>query len=652
MAPSPPSPRKLLGVAPSPPPSQKLPIALAAIVALIILKFASFHGSKFSLVSSVPVPVSVDEVDEELDLDIDIDDSDQRPFFWEKADRQSCYAVENICHLLIPPRDDTQDDAAANNKWFYFQTKSREGNSTEHIQPTIQLRNECDWGGCGGSDPKVYFNVSSDPKPTMTQLRENKLTCSISSTTNHVIIQSAFNDMMGEFYVRSLPGLVHVMQDYPPKDDVQFYIHFVGKGHKLLDAHKLFLNGTKDFASLFHDGDVSKEKQRHRCECYRRLVFCGYSPKLNNIPDAPHIIGISWRPQPENEKNLTLFPSSEGIFYAKAACTWLKPPEELKTEDCKEFANTRIQILGSLKENNRNLPKEVTAYRAKLIGDMLKVASRLSNITVSHFDHRDWKVIGLSQRTSRRRWLNLNDVLMHCNKRYIPLHIACVQVNVESLPSDFVSVETNKQLSAVDEQFVLHQSLDALVGIHGASLTQGVLLPDYSAILEILPWIPEKSYFGRGMWGEWTRTKIQPTPLGLIYHNTELQHFGYQLERDSVPLCQNVSNDVMHDFSSDQDHSAREKNETELDYCLTTVNGNSFRWDKRDFTVRLDMVDKFVDTVYHSRIHSNDTVEEDGLESCNILRSRGETNDMVMYNVWCQDEDGKEQVQHYYWEHN
>lgn len=81
----------------------------------------------------------------------------------------------------------------------------------------------------------------------------------------------------------------------------------------------------------------------------------------------------------------------------------------------------------------------------------------------------------------------------------------------------------------------MHRSLFALIGVHSAQLTQGVLLPSQAYVLEILPWIP--SYLTVGGWVASTNA---PTPLVVIYHNTDVNHYGYALGRNSTPLCSNV----------------------------------------------------------------------------------------------------------------
>ena len=67
---------------------------------------------------------------------------------------------------------------------------------------------------------------------------------------------------------------------------------------------------------------------------------------------------------------------------------------------------------------------------------------------------------------------------MHtCETKFLRKKVVCIKVNVE-------------EANSIEAQLLMHMSLDAMVGIHGAQLTHGVLLPQEGFILEILPWIP------------------------------------------------------------------------------------------------------------------------------------------------------------------
>lgn len=170
-------------------------------------------------------------------------------------------------------------------------------------------------------------------------------------------------------------------------------------------------------------------------------------------------------------------------------------------------------------------------------------------------------------------------------------------------------------------QLLMHRSLNALIGVHGAQLTQGVLLPPHSKILELLPWIPP---YLIGNWVQWTN---RPTPLGVIYHETNLNHFGYKLDRNSVPLCFNVT---------DSDADA-------LRECFMSKNGHlkKFQWATRSFTVEPDVIRSFISLF----VLDNKSICED-------MQTNAQAHGFVLYNAFCRSDgvNSQFQVQHYFTE--
>ena len=66
-----------------------------------------------------------------------------------------------------------------------------------------------------------------------------------------------------------------------------------------------------------------------------------------------------------------------------------------------------------------------------------------------------------------------------------------------------------------------------------------------------------------------------PTPLGIIFHNADINHYGNSLGRESTPLCTHVD-------TSDEDGTR---------LCLTNEeNEGTFNWDVRDFIVPVDAI--------------------------------------------------------------
>ena len=130
-----------------------------------------------------------------------------------------------------------------------------------------------------------------------------------------------------------------------------------------------------------------------------------------------------------------------------------------------------------------------------------------------------------------------------------------------------------------------------------------------------------------------------------------------------VPLCQNVSDVNLHNFSLTNDTKSqgylRDQKQgilnttTEMEYCLAVTNGMSFRWDKRNFNVPEHFIDRLVSTFWPSRPQSSvmegnySNASESDEEICSEFRRRGEDNGFVLYNLLCK-ENGTVKPHHYY----
>jgi len=195
--------------------------------------------------------------------------------------------------------------------------------------------------------------------------------------------------------------------------------------------------------------------------------------------------------------------------------------------------------------------------------------------------------------------LNIDNVVKACDD-FRTQKVVCIAVNVE-------------EAASIEEQLLMHMSLNALVGIHGSQLTNGIFLPKHGYIVELLPWIPDWS------WGTWAATTDAPTPLGIIYHNTELNHLGYALDRHSVPLC-----------------VREDRNETKETECLKR--DYSFRWDSRNFEVSPDVVTRFISSFLLQRS-----------SVCDEMHRLATENDFVLYNAYCSHgNNAKNKTEHYY----
>jgi hypothetical protein len=107
----------------------------------------------------------------------------------------------------------------------------------------------------------------------------------------------------------------------------------------------------------------------------------------------------------------------------------------------------------------------------------------------------------------------------------------------------------------------------------------------------------------------------KPTPLGIIFDGTDLNHIGYPLLRSSAPYC----------FGLDK------QKETECWY--------SYRWDDRDFIAPASAV---IDSI---KMFFVNTPEQ---RSCSEYKDWAADN-FVLYNVHCYTEDMTVSVHHMTW---
>lgn len=216
--------------------------------------------------------------------------------------------------------------------------------------------------------------------------------------------------------------------------------------------------------------------------------------------------------------------------------------------------------MGRYNRKDPLLQQKIREYRRQILLQNGVVASKSIG---SNIDVDEWRIVGLTERKSRRVWLNINDTIKNSCEQFLRQMVVCIKVNVEEADS-------------VEKQLLMYMSLNALVGSHGAQLTHAVLLPEVSFVLEILPWIPKNI----SDWGDCTSSVSAPTPLGEILHNTNLHHFGYRLGRKSVPMCEHLK-----------------WTGKGLKACLlneTNGNDHKFNWASRDFTVDAKVVSEFI----------------------------------------------------------
>lgn len=411
----------------------------------------------------------------------------------------------------------------------------------------------------------------------------------------------------------------------PWQQNIQFYVHLSHGDQALYDGHKLLLSGmlsrndsaeVKAAVDLFTPHSLDENADDDDCDCYNKMVFCGYaiyedslekeslSDDHSQVKDEPKDL------TPDADVRYTLWSSSNTADDLDSRGYCGKGEISMDLYSCDEWADLRYFLASNFINHYPSLKKDVIRFRRDILLKLQFIDNKYNG------DTTEWKFVGLTQRSYRRSWINLPDIADECNaihNKDSSKKVACIEVNVEKTASPY-------------DQLVLHQSVDALVGVHGAQLTQAVLLPPHSHVLELLPWVTDY------IRGKWVQTRHTPTvsdlcdwsvsflflmlscqPLGIIFHNTDLYHLGFSLDRDSVPLCE------------DEVGSEEEKE------CFISKNNRmKFIWENRDFNVKSDTVIQFIE---HSILSHN--------YDCSNITGTLDAK-FVQYNVWCQADDASD----------
>ena len=85
---------------------------------------------------------------------------------------------------------------------------------------------------------------------------------------------------------------------------------------------------------------------------------------------------------------------------------------------------------------------------------------------------------------------------------------------------------------------------------------------------------------------------------------------------------------------------------TELQHCLEVTHLSDWQWNKRNFNVDVDMIEKVVDTFFHYQVNS--TKNTVSVSLCSDWRKKGEDNGFAMYNLICKGKNGAIKLHHYY----
>ena len=593
---------------------------------------------------------------------------DEYRAWWRNNSR--CFEVDYICHQ------------PHSNQWEYMTSTTTTFSNNPHskqqqriFQPTMELKPSAFKydGGRYNAELRIGIMVHSPlDKRRINGGNFPMEKCQLSTTKIHIVLQSVFNDMVGEYYSRSLLGLHQTMiQDdtqtatsittnnsKPWEEDIQFYIHIPLRGKQLLDGHKLLTAGmlanpdagvTKSFLDLFpesnddddattnvveedDDDTTTANVDNDECQCYRKMIFCGYdvyttveeynekkrhrddedeeeevtdetndtNDDTNDDEGVEKRINDGLAPSFNPNLKYTLWSAGTTGTYQGKDDSSPPGPNCIKGKKCQGYANLRNLMSLNFVKHYPNMNNDVVKFRIEAL-----VENNLINDDYSG-DTKEWLVVGLTQRTYRRAWLNLPVVMKEGNSKLNGRNVVFIEVNVEDTTSPY-------------EQLILHRSLDVMIGVHGAQLTQAVVLPPHAHVLELLPWVP--SYIR----GHWVTRRNAPTPLGIIYHNTDLNHAGFSLNRSSTDLCVGVG-----DVGSEDEKE-----------CFLKQR-KIFIWDNRDFSVEPEVVIQYVENLV---LFMRD--DEMG-KLCSEVTDRLDER-FVLYNVWCREgEETPLSVKHYY----
>lgn len=377
--------------------------------------------------------------------------------------------------------------------------------------------------------------------------------------------------------MRVLVGLRKILSSHPsppPENELQAYLH-MGKTDRILDGHRLFMasmpanNPLLSFRSLL---------DAPRCQCLPRTVFCGYDIKSKTAAN-------------DSDRPLFVLTSTRGS---------IGPKIDIE----RDYAELRRYVKEELLDKNPLMLQMIDDYRAATFQ-----AHKITNSD-------GWNLVGLCQRNSRRRWLNLKSIIRHCNQKFRRHKIICLEVNMDL------------ESSHTAQQAVLHGALNGgLIGIHGSHLVNANLLPLGAHVLELLPWFPGFMKWGRS----WARKSKTHTPLGSMFHNSDLNHFGFALERRSAPLCKEYIGS---------------KNDTT---CLQDLYDDDMQkvwWGNRDFYVDPVIVETFLSRFL---VDPPLACDEFWARQQMKLTVDGREKAFVLYNVVCRENlNGSSSAHHYY----
>ena len=209
--------------------------------------------------------------------------------------------------------------------------------------------------------------------------------CTLSPIKEHVVLNGKHIHMMGEFVQRIIMPLHHLLEDYTNhaknqsrvtnEKEIQFYINFYqNEEQEILPSHHLYMNGLQYGQGLQSWNDVNDPIDKiysPLCQCYSRLVFCGYEKK-----EAQDTITAS-----RNVLGLILAPSSSIPFNTAKHCAhYLTKSDNLINDDCQVWQDLRMSLISTYYKNNPNLSQDIHVRSSFLLFGYFHVFLSPTNI--------------------------------------------------------------------------------------------------------------------------------------------------------------------------------------------------------------------------------------------------------------------------------
>lgn len=379
-----------------------------------------------------------------------------------------------------------EEDWFDKNKWDLYQKKNLTAKNYQIIENICTYNQEYkvfnksdifklnnfdkrNFFGIEGKYKEIDFNTNYYKKHLKANIWDTdeyeNANCKIDKITNHFVILSRLPQMLGEFYVRIILPLYHLRDlGLITSDDIKIWLIYWDQ-KLLLTSHHLFLEPFTRF-SVQHINDMIVNHMS--CICYKRILFLGFKKYDMNI----------WKP----ESNILFFRETNRTKYINRKAI--------------NFINNHFYDI------DKNLEKDIFLFKKEQIEKHL-------NYSIKNDEVKNWNFIGLYDRKGRRKWININKICKIINTyKNCLCYIIILETDIgHNYPRDLI---------------IIHKSMNLLIGIHGAQLTDAIFLNGnkQASVIELL-----MEYAN-----PWTNKMHKPTPLGVIFQNSKIFHVGLLLK--------------------------------------------------------------------------------------------------------------------------